>query len=233
MKKIFLSGGGDSKDSKDLDSKFVDSLPNEKFVYIPIAMEGNKKHSYDQCYKWISKTFSPLMGKNARITMLTDLSSVKISYLKSFDAVYLGGGNTYRLLRSIKISNFDATLKKFIQNDGHVYGGSAGGIILGKDISTVREENIIQYKDSSGLDLVKGLSVKCHYKQTERETRKIREFINRYRSGVLALPEQTGLIISSGDEIEVVGSKPAYLFSITEIPFKKVKGNFIYKKLLD
>lgn len=233
MKKIFLSGGGDSKDSKSLDKRFVSSLPNKRFVYIPIAMEGNKKHTYDQCYKWITNTFSPLMGKNASITMLTNLSGVKISYLKSFDAIYIGGGNTYRLLRSIKTSNFDTVLRKFVQNYGHVYGGSAGAIIFGKNIETVKEENTIRYQDSSGLNLLRGWLLICHYKQTAQEKKKIKELLNKYKCGVLALPEQTGLIISNGKEVEVVGSKPAYIFSKTKVPFRKINGNLIYEKPFD
>lgn len=170
------------------------------------------------------------MKSDTNITMLTNLDSIGIDYLKTFDAVYMGGGNTYKLLRRIKNSNFDSVLRTYVGKYGHIYGGSAGAIVMGKNIETVKEENTISYNQSDGINLLKDLSVICHFKNTPKEKRRIYKFINRHNSGVFALPEETGLIIT-GSEIEVVGRKPAYVFYKGSFPFSKVKGELIYEKI--
>jgi hypothetical protein len=51
MKKgyIFLSGGGDLKDSFKLDEKFFSLLkPNAKILYIPVALERDQA-GYEAC----------------------------------------------------------------------------------------------------------------------------------------------------------------------------------------
>ncbi|TSC89444.1 MAG: dipeptidase E [Microgenomates group bacterium Gr01-1014_5] len=209
---LFLSGGGNSKDSKELDKRFLDLLPNKKFLYIPVALEGEQNYSYRKCYEWIKDVFSILTSNSPNITMLTDLASANMDFLKSFDAIYIGGGNTYKLIGRMAESKFNKLLLAFVKNGKPVYGGSAGAIIFGKSIATVEEENVNNSSSDQGLNLLKGFSVKCHYRNTKSEVDLINNFIKQRNGGVFALPEQTGLIITN-TSIEVVGNKPAYVFS--------------------
>lgn len=210
MFNLYLSGGGNSEDSKLLDKKFINSLPNKKIVYIPIALEGDKKHPYNKCLRWIKNTFSKLMNEKFEISLLTDLSGIDIDYLKSFDAIYIGGGNTYKLIQKIKKAGFDVILREFIKNYGPIYGGSAGAIIFGETIATVIEENDNNYPFNDGLNFLNNMSIVCHYEKSKNEN--ILEFIKKYNQNVLALTERSGIIYSFG-KIESVGFEAVKLFT--------------------
>lgn len=92
------------------------------------------------------------------IEMLTDLNNVDYSSLEKFDSIYIGGGNTFALLKTLKETKFADTLLKFIDSGRSVYGGSAGAIVLGKDTSTafignLTDENNVQITDFLGLNV--------------------------------------------------------------------------------
>jgi len=57
-------------------------------------------------------------------------------HFKTIETIYIGGGNTFKLLKELKESGFDKELLKFIKEGKPVYGGSAGALILGKNILT-------------------------------------------------------------------------------------------------
>ena len=125
--KLFLTGGGDEKQSFEIDKIFLKNI--KSVLYIPIAW---KNENYEGCLKWFKE--SMLKHKKIRINMLTNL--YRRVTLSNYDAVYIGGGNTYKLLKKIKDSHFDKKLIRYYQNGGTVYGGSAGAIIWGKDVSS-------------------------------------------------------------------------------------------------
>jgi len=175
-------------------------------------------------------TFSEVAGSNKfEIEMITDLSGVNLEHLKSYDGIYIGGGNTYKLLRNIKESRFNTILKQFLQNHGPIYGGSAGAVIFGKNIETSGDRNTINYQETDGFNMLKGFSVACHYEGTDKEKGKIAEFVKKHKSGVVALPEGTGLIVSDG-KAEVVGKEPATAFLLTPFPFEISKGKVNFEE---
>ncbi|MGG1507134.1 Type 1 glutamine amidotransferase-like domain-containing protein [Bacillus licheniformis] len=95
MGKWFLSGGGDAHQTEQLDRHFARSIcPHKPLLYIPIAMDADR---YDDGFDWISRLFHPLGIKN--IVMWTDVKGKTVHDLDVFSAVYIGGGNTFRLLK--------------------------------------------------------------------------------------------------------------------------------------
>lgn len=223
---IFISGGGGVKDSFLLDGKFIGSLKRKKILYIPIAMERDAI-GFEVCYDWIISALSRHSKDFVDITMLIDLTDKNLQ-ISNFDGIYIGGGNTYKLLQYIYNTGFDKNLTSFIKNNGIIYGGSAGAIILGKNISTVIEENDKNYRYNKGLSLIGDYSIICHYKNIDDE--KIFKFIKSFQYPVIALPEKAGLIINSNCA-EVVGSENVLIFSSDgEKKYKKPGDiiNFIY-----
>lgn len=215
--KIFISGGGSIEDNFLLDEKFVNSLERRKVLYIPIAMERDEV-GFESCYDWIISALSKHSKEFIDIVMFLNLADKNLR-ISDFDGIYIGGGNTYKLLQHIYDTGFDKILMSFIKNNGIVYGGSAGAIILGKNISTVIEENDKNYKYNQGLSLIGGYSIKCHYKDID--DKKIFKFIEHYKCPIIALPEKTGLVINN-KHAEVVGSESALIFSINgEKEYKK------------
>ncbi|MGZ9165643.1 MAG: Type 1 glutamine amidotransferase-like domain-containing protein [Anaerolineales bacterium] len=206
--KIALAGGGGAKDSCLLDKVFASWIgPNGRLLYLPVALRGMR--SYESCLEWITTTFAPF--NITRITMWTDLAEHRMNELEEFDAIYIGGGNTYSLLAQLIDSNFHRHLTAYAHGGGVVYGGSAGAVVLGKDIRTVNhlDRNDIGLLEVECLNLANNHAIWAHYQP--REDKLIEEFVQKHQQPVLAISERSGVIIESGG-IRTVGFEPSYRF---------------------
>lgn len=207
--KLFLSGGGSGSKSLELDTLFANSLDKSKpLLYIPIAID-KVRHPYPECLKWITGVFSKLGVSKIELWGEKELENNRDTDLTKFSGIYIGGGNTYYLLSELKRTRFLSKLEKIANKDLPIYGGSAGAIIFGRNISTSPDENAVNLMDLAGLNLVNGYSIFCHYDNPEEA-----DFVRKYRedyndSKTIALPENCGLFISN-EVIEVVG--PGFAF---------------------
>ncbi len=214
IKKLFISGGGSEKESYPLDKEFIQNIASEgkSILYIPIAIDTSFV-KYEACYDWIINSLTALSSEFIDITMWTNLNDKTRDDLNKFDAVYIGGGNTFKLLQHIYESNFFIILKEFINKGGIIYGGSAGAIIMGKNIDTVSEENNKNYKYSKGLSVIGDYSIICHYQ--ENLDKKIEEYIAIYNNPVIALSQKSGVKII-GNIMKVIGHDPVIVFNLNK-----------------
>lgn len=220
-KYLFLSGGGDVEDTLVLDSEFFSQLPDgAEILYIPIAMDENQI-SYDACSDWFTKLISRhCSNKEVDYTIWTE--GKPLPDIEKFSAVYIGGGNTYYLLKTLRDQNVALDLQNFIEEKGMVYGGSAGAIIMGKSIATVSEENTIGLPYDNGLDLLGGFSVRCHY--TSADAPLLKQYSLALGQPIIALPETSGIVVSEG-KFSVFGD-PITLFIGGEM--KEIQKSFDY-----
>jgi dipeptidase E len=208
--KLFLSGGGNANKTKKLDRLFEAHIPkNKPVLYIPIAMP-QKKFTFGQCYDWIRVVFP-----KQQIDLWTDLSDRNFEDMEKYGAIYIGGGNTFTLLYLIRKTKFEKLLTKYYKQGGIIYGGSAGAIIFGKDIRIAgfggdSDRNIVGLTDFSGLNLVNGFSVKCHY--TADDDNDLFYYSKKNKISVLGLPEDTGVVIE-GKNMKVIGETNVVLFN--------------------
>lgn len=219
MAKLFLSGGGDAKQTEKIDKEFVRQINLGKpLLYIPIALKG--AISYESCFEWINRTLNPLGVQN--IVMWTDLSNKSIKDLDQFSAIYIGGGNTFSLLHDLRISKFDLVLREYLKTNGVVYGGSAGAIIVGKDIKTASymDINNVNMQDYRGLDLTQGYSIWCHYQEKHNEL--IKNYVKKTENPIIALSEEVGVHIVD-NKLQVLSNHPIYLFKEDESKVIRMK----------
>lgn len=199
---IFLSGGGDEKASYELDKEFVSLLDvNSKVLYIPHA---NKKQypDFSSSLEWLTSTLNNVDStKKLDIIILSTYEELENVSLDNFQAVYIGGGNTYHLLDVLNKTNFSNKLKSFYNNGGIIYGGSAGAIILGKTIETVPEERNSLEESNEGLNLINGYSFVCHANDEI-----IDKISNSNLKSIIALYEESGIIFSNS-EIRSIGKQ--------------------------
>lgn len=209
MEKIFLGGGGGASDSIYLDKKFASLLDrDEPLIYIPIAMRSKP---YEECYAWFQSVFPPLGIK--KIEMLTNLIGMDNKRLDSSAGIYIGGGDTVKLLKQIRQSNFDRYLMNYIKKGKPVYGGSAGAIILGLDVRTAPEAQDLNENEAKGMNAIFGYSVYAHYNLSKDNIMKISK---KYRCPIIAIPERSGAYIK-GRVLEVVGFESLFLTREDEI----------------
>lgn len=209
MLRLLLSGGGGAEDSLLLDQLLVQLTARGAMVYLPIALDPHQR-PYASCYQWIRSVFTPL-GLD-RITMWSDLSAAKTEEdLKPFAALYIGGGNTFKLLRDLKQARFDQAIRFFLHHGGIVYGGSAGAILCGRDISTASllDQNDVGLQDTTGLDLLQGASVWCHYQSADDQ--QISRLTSHLQHPIIALSEKAGLYVQDNMAF-AVGFEPVVVF---------------------
>ena len=207
--RIILAGGGGAEDSRLLDELLASWLgPQGKLLYLPIALRGIR--SFDSCLEWINETFTPL--NITQITMWTDLAGHRFDELERFDAIYIGGGNTFSLLAELMDSGFDGYLRTYAKEGGIIYGGSAGAVVLGKDIRTVShvDRNEVGLTEVRCLNLAEEHTIYPHYEPGDDHV--IQEFVQEHQQPVLAIPERSGVVIDSG-RMCTVGFEPSYRFT--------------------
>jgi dipeptidase E len=212
---LFLSGGGDIENTLILDGEFFSRLPDgAKILYVPIAMDENQI-SYDACSDWFTKLISEhCIDKEVDYRLWVEKEHVLD--MDMFDAVYIGGGNTYYLLKTFRDLGIDADLRSFIENGGLVYGGSAGAIIMGKSIATVSEENTIALPYDIGLGLLGNFSLRCHF--TDADVPLLKQRSLDLGQSIIAIPETSGIVV--GESAFTVFGDPVTLFvggEMTEI----------------
>lgn len=204
MKKIFLGGGGGEQDSVELDKRFVSCLDlNKTLIYIPVAKKGDK---YSQCQRWFTSVFSSLGV--TKIDMRTDLrQELKADQVAG---VYLGGGDTVKLLHELRDSGFDTVLRQLIEQGVPVYGGSAGAIILGRDIRSSPEGKTLAVDTALALDVLLGYAVYCHMVSLV-DAEAVQEDLNL---SVIALSERSGVYLHDKG-LEAIGSESAWILDGT------------------
>lgn len=82
----------------------------------------------------------------------------------NIDAIYIGGGNTFSMLKMLKDTKFDKEIIKYVKNGATYIGGSAGAHIVTKNIKHVLpfDNNSVGLNDYNGLGLFDGILF-CHY----------------------------------------------------------------------
>lgn len=206
--RIYLSGGGNEHQSFPLDKFFFSTLPlNGRFLYLPIALRGHKL--YSTAHLWMKNIVSLHERTDVEFEVADDLLKYRFEDLNLFDAIYIGGGNTWSLMQELKDSGFSDVLTKYIETGGQVYGGSAGAIILGKRIDTHDDENKIEFNNKFGLGLLSNYSVTCHFKDEAGD--RFRVWAMNNDLPIICLPEETGLIIENGVAL-CAGSKPCTIY---------------------
>ncbi len=225
---LILNGGGSGEQTV-ITNKLFESLinPIKPILYIPLAMEPDR---YDSCLAWINGELSNI--KHGEIIIVREASEILKHNLGDFAAVFIGGGNTYRLLHQIKDSGAFEQIKEYLANDGIVYGGSAGAIIFGKDIDSCLyiDSNDIDLGNTIGFNTLFGCSITAHYtNQNPAMTQLATTFLNQYshKEPVVALPEEDS-IYTDGNIVKVVGTRPWYVFNGGEM--RRLEANTEYTK---
>ncbi len=201
--KLILNGGGDGSQVSKSYIRYVELLDKSKpLLYIPLAWKNNDE--YDKCLEWLTNEL--VTYGITKIDMITDASQFDSINLEEYNSLFIGGGNTYKLLNYLKESSGYKKIEDYLVNkNGIVYGGSAGTIIFGKDISTSTDENSWPNLDTSGFNLINGKSLVCHYGAKGRKELQDQYIKNYIAKGldIISLTEEQSLYISDST-IEII-----------------------------
>ena len=221
--RLLLNGGGSTEQLIPTMTKLNEIINHNKpILYVPLAMD-EIEHPYDECYDWFSKQI--INVEVPGVDMARAFEDLDSKNLNEYSAIFIGGGNTYKLLKGLKESGAFNKIQEYIQNNGIVIGCSAGTVICGKDIDVIAsmDPNDVKLMDTKGFDVLSGISVFPHYinlksKLTAEEnqaridkfTSSIIEFSLK-NGDVYAIPEEDTIYID-GTSIEIIGTRNYFYF---------------------
>ena len=205
--KLYLSGGGSGKQNHFAYINFFRIIDKSKpILYIPLAMESTM---YKSCYNWFKNEINSYnFDKFEMVKSSLELSKLD---LNNYSALFIGGGNTYKLLSELKENNNINKIKKYLLNGGIVYGGSAGAIIFGKDIDGCKLMDEKNDVNTEGLNFINNYSLLCHFNNNNLKLNK--KYLTTYsiKNKLLFLPEEDVLVIND-NSIKIIGSHKYAIF---------------------
>jgi len=162
-----------------------------------------------------------------------DLDVIPIEDIDRADAIFVGGGNTFRLLKTLYGRDLLGTIRDRVRAGLPYLGSSAGTVIAAPTMKTTNDMPIVEPPSFAALGLI-DFQINPHYldpdpQSTHRgETReeRIREFHEENETTVIGLREGSILRVEEG-ATTLLGEKTARIFRRGEEPVEIEPGTFI------
>lgn len=146
------------------------------------------------------------------------------------DAIFVGGGNTFRLLKTLYDRDLLGPIRQRVLGGLPYMGSSAGSVIAAPTIRTTNDMPIVQPSSLDSLGFVP-YQINGHYIDADpssthmgetRETR-LAEYLEENERPVIGLREGTMLRVDDA-VTRVAGTRPATIFRRGETPFTVQPG---------
>lgn len=183
--------------------------PRSRLLFLPYASADHDRYG-----RVMSDALAPLDIAVRSAHELTDPAAE----LASYDAVFCGGGNSFRLLRTLQRTGLVAALRERALAGMPYLGASAGSNMACPTLRTTNDMPIVQPESFAAIGLIP-VQINPHYLDPdpasthEGETRpqRIAEFLEENDVPVLGLREGSWLRVS-GSTAAVGGTTSARLF---------------------
>ena len=188
---------------------------SENILFVPYAAVG---FSYQEYTDKVNDALRPVGVQVNNLDNFEDKREV----ISNASAIFVGGGNTFHLLKSLQDLNLVNAIQEAVTAGIPYAGWSAGSNIAGPTICTTNDMPIVQPRSFNALHLIP-FQLNPHYTEAvldnhggETRKQRLEEYLvaNQY-SKVICLPEATYLEIE-GDRITYKGSSHGKLLSKNE-----------------
>jgi len=141
-----------------------------------------------------------------------------IRAVNNTDAIFIGGGNTFRLLKTLYETQLLEPIRQRVANGLPYIGSSAGSNVAGPTIKTTNDMPIVQPPSFDALGLV-SFQINPHYLDPDPNSRhmgetrekRLQEFLEENDTPVLGLREGAMALCENGQTI-LKGSTGARIF---------------------
>jgi len=182
-----------------------------KVLFIPYAAVN---FSYNDYEKKVAERFHEIGHKIASIHHFSD----PVKAIKEAEALAVGGGNTWKLLKTLSDNKLIETVKKRVLGGMPYIGWSAGSNVACPTIMTTNDMPIVEPDSLSSFNLIP-FQINPHYLDAnpaghagETREQRIEEFIElNPEVYVLGLREGTMLLIENR-KIRLIGPRKARVF---------------------
>jgi dipeptidase E len=203
---------------------------SKKIIFIPYARPDGLTH---EKYTKLASNFFIKLG--IEVNGIHEYKDLKKA-IKNTDGIFIGGGNSFLLLKNLIDNDLINYLKEAIESGKPYLGTSAGINICGPSIGTSNDMPIIHPNSFKALNLIP-FNINPHYLDVindskhmgeTRETR-IKEFHFFNSQIVIGLREGSYLSVL-GEKIILKGNKSARVFEQNKKPYE-VEINYNLKDL--
>jgi dipeptidase E len=192
-----------------------------RIAFVPFALADHAAY--------LAKARVPFAGVGIEVLGLTP-DARGLSRLAEVDGVFVGGGNTFRLLRALQDSGLLEGLVRRARDGMPYMGASAGTNVATPSLKTTNDMPIVQPRSFEALNLVP-FQINPHYIDPDPATRhmgetrdeRLREFHEENTAPVVGLREGAWLEVTGG-ELRLEGENGARLFRRGEAPQELTAG---------
>jgi len=186
---------------------------NENVLFVPFAAVG---FSYQE---YTDKVNEALSAVGIQVRNLDDFED-KREAISNATAIFVGGGNTFHLLKSLQDLDILNAIQEAVTAGIPYVGWSAGSNIAGPTICTTNDMPIVQPTSFNSLHLIP-FQLNPHYTEAvldnhggETRKQRLQEYlVANQNSKVICLPEATYLEVE-GDSMTYKGSSHGKLLSL-------------------
>jgi dipeptidase E len=151
------------------------------------------------------------------------------------DAIFIGGGNTFRLLKALQDLDLIKAIRRKVSSGAPYIGSSAGSNVAGPTIKTTKDMPIVQPRSFDSLGLVP-FQISPHYLDPdpnsthmgETQEERILQFLEENDTPVLGIREGAWLFCSNG-AVTLKGEAGARIFRRGDAPVEVTPGTEISK----
>jgi dipeptidase E len=151
--------------------------------------------------------------------------------IEQTDAVFIGGGNTFRLLKALQDLDLLDLIRQRVRSGAPDIGSSAGSNVAGPTIKTTKDMPIVQPRSFDSLGLVP-FQISPHFQDPdpnskhmgETQEERILQFLEENETPVVGIREGAWLVCEDG-AVTLKGEAGARIFRRGEVPVEAKAGD--------
>lgn len=209
---------------------FLEKYGVKQVLFIPYAAVT---FSYDDYQKKVQDRF-------AEFSVVVDsvhLHKDPVKAVEEAQAIVVGGGNTFHLLKTMQDNKLMEPIRKKVQSGTPYIGWSAGSNVTCPTICTTNDMPIVEPQSFKALNLIP-FQINPHYLDAhpdghagETREQRIMEYIAANQDMHVAGLREGCMFLIEGDKMSLIGPKPVRLFKYGEEP-REMQPNEHFSQLL-
>jgi dipeptidase E len=153
--------------------------------------------------------------------------------IEQTDAIFIGGGNTFRLLKALQDLDLLDAIRRKVKDGGPYVGSSAGSNVAGPTIKTTKDMPIVQPRSFDSLGLVP-FQISPHFQDPDPNSRhmgetqeeRILQFLEENETPVVGIREGAWLVCENG-AVRLKGENGARVYRRGAAPVEAKSGDNI------